>query len=79
MNAMFNNNQWNHLKLKGKSSTKEVSWYILLKNFFDAFPVNLLGQSKKNTWKTRQNILTMTNRGCKQRVPKNQWEDDKTI
>ena len=23
MNAMFNNNQWNHLKLKGNSSTKE--------------------------------------------------------
>ena len=26
---------------------RKVSWYILLKNFFEAFPVNLLEQSQK--------------------------------
>ena len=47
MNAMFNNNQWDHLKLKGNNGTKESKLIYLLKNFFKGFPVNLLEQSQK--------------------------------
>lgn len=47
MNAMFNNNQWDHLKLKGNNGTKESKLIYLLKIFFKGFPVNLLEQSQK--------------------------------